>query len=225
MAKVLFKRKTTDEIKDLEVQDGALIYNTDNGKTYMDFGEERIQTGGNADTMIAIGGEEAPTDTDIKLWFPNNTVNTKASEVINSMNGNQTDLAPSVDAVKNYIEKNIVTGGEPIRCGYKIDGKDVYVKRISATFNGSGTENFTCGLGTSGYTPIDFKIKLDNKSGILFNANTPRSQGNEYVSPSQIHSYWQYGDDFVVVSSNGQDRTGSTIIIELYFTYNEEVSK
>lgn len=69
MAKVLFKRKTTNEIKNLEVEDGALIYNTDNGKTYMDFGEDRIQTGGNADTMIAIGGEEAPTDTDIKIWI------------------------------------------------------------------------------------------------------------------------------------------------------------
>ena len=69
MAKVLFKRKTTNEIKNLEVEDGALIYNTDNGKTYMDFGENRIQTGGNADTMITIGGEEAPTDTDIKIWI------------------------------------------------------------------------------------------------------------------------------------------------------------
>ena len=68
MAKVLFKRKTTAEINQLEVEDGALIYNTDNGKTYMDFGNNRIQTGGNADTMIAIGGEE-PTDEDIKLWI------------------------------------------------------------------------------------------------------------------------------------------------------------
>lgn len=109
MAKVLFKRKTTDEIKDLEVEDGALIYNTDNGKTYMDFGEDRIQTGGNADTMIAIGGAEAPTDTDIKIWFPNNTVDTKASEVINSMSGNQTDLAPSVDAVKKYVDSKRIT--------------------------------------------------------------------------------------------------------------------
>lgn len=197
----------------LKHMDEGIKYLYDEGATSKD-----IFICGNGQTV-----EDAPEEA--KVVFEKNTINTKASEVINSMNGNQTDLAPSVDAVKNYIEKNIVTGGEPIRCGYKIDGKDVYVKRISATFNGSGTENFTCGLGTSGYTPIDFKIKLDNNSGILFNANTPRSQGNEYVSPSQIYSYWQYGDDFVVVSSNGQDRTGSTIIIELYFTYNEEVSK
>lgn len=102
MAKVYFKRKTTQEIEELPVEDGSLIYNTDNGKTYMDFGEDRIQTGGNADTMIAIGGEE-PTDEDIKIWFPDDTIKTKASEVINSMDGNETDLAPSVNAVKSYI--------------------------------------------------------------------------------------------------------------------------
>lgn len=102
MAKVLFKRRTTAEIEELPVEDGALIYNTDNGKTYMDFEEERIQTGGNADTMIAIGGEE-PTDEDIKIWFPDDTIKTKASEVVNSMEGNETDLSPSVNAVKSYI--------------------------------------------------------------------------------------------------------------------------
>ena len=80
MAKVYFKRKTTQEIEDLPVEDGSLIYNTDNGKTYMDFNDERIQTGGNADTMIAIGGEE-PTDPDIKIWFPDNVVNTRANEI------------------------------------------------------------------------------------------------------------------------------------------------
>lgn len=80
MAKVLFKRRSTQEIEELPVEDGSLIYNTDNGKTYMDFGEDRIQTGGNADTMIAIGGEE-PTDTDIKIWFPDNVVNSRANEI------------------------------------------------------------------------------------------------------------------------------------------------
>ena len=80
MAKVYFKRKTTQEIEELPVEDGSLIYNTDNGKTYMDFNDERIQTGGNADTMIAIGGEE-PTDPDIKIWFPDNVVNSRANEI------------------------------------------------------------------------------------------------------------------------------------------------
>ena len=80
MAKVLFKRRSTQEIEELPVEDGSLIYNTDNGKTYMDFGEDRIQTGGNADTMIAIGGEE-PTDPDIKIWFPDNVVNSRANEI------------------------------------------------------------------------------------------------------------------------------------------------
>ena len=110
MAKVLFKRRSTQEIEELPVEDGSLIYNTDNGKTYMDFGEDRIQTGGNADTMIAIGGEE-PTDEDIKIWFPDDTIKTKASEVINNMDGNETDLAPSVNAVKSYINnsKNVMT--------------------------------------------------------------------------------------------------------------------
>ena len=150
MAKVLFKRKTTDEIKDLEIQDGALIYNTDNGKTYMDFGESRIQTGGNADTMITIGGEEAPTDTDIKLWFPKNTVNTKASEVINSMNGNQTDLAPSVDAVKNYV-KEIYSTDEVKTNKIWIDGKPIYRRVI----------NSTCPSNSSTWTTISSNLNAD----------------------------------------------------------------
>ena len=79
--KVLFKRKTTDEIEQLEIEDGSLIYNVDNGKTYMDYGNERIQTGGNADTMIYVGDEE-PTDEDIKLWIDTPTSETKASEIV-----------------------------------------------------------------------------------------------------------------------------------------------
>ena len=78
----------------------------------MDFEEERIQTGGNADTMIAIGGDEAPADTDIKLWFPNDVVNTKASEVVNSMDGNETDMSPSVHSVKEYINGTVLYNDE-----------------------------------------------------------------------------------------------------------------
>lgn len=147
MAKVYFKRKTTQEIEELPVEDGSLIYNTDNGKTYMDFNDKRIQTGGNADTMIAIGGEE-PTDEDIKIWFPDNVVNTKASEVVNSMEGDETDLAPSVHSVKEYINKYIVKSGSNSNGNYIqfSDGTMICYKHFSGT-----------GGSTSSWGPLYFK--------------------------------------------------------------------
>lgn len=108
MAKVLFKRKTSNEIKELEVEDGALIFNIENGKTYMDYGEKRIPTGGNADTIISIG-EEEPTDEDVKIWIdPEKLVKTPASNVVNSMEGDEIDKSPSVQAVKKYIDWKLV---------------------------------------------------------------------------------------------------------------------
>lgn len=79
--KVLFKRKTTEEIEQLEIEDGSLIYNVDNGKTYMDYGTERIPTGGGANGGIYIGDTE-PTDPDITLWVDTPTSETKASEIV-----------------------------------------------------------------------------------------------------------------------------------------------
>lgn len=42
MSKVIFKRKNTNEIKNLSVEDGSLIYNYETGETYMDYGNDRV---------------------------------------------------------------------------------------------------------------------------------------------------------------------------------------
>lgn len=42
MSKVIFKRKSTNEIKNLSVEDGSLIYNYETGETYMDYGNGRL---------------------------------------------------------------------------------------------------------------------------------------------------------------------------------------
>lgn len=42
MSKVIFKRKKTNEIENLEVQDGSLIFNTETGAIFMDYGTKRI---------------------------------------------------------------------------------------------------------------------------------------------------------------------------------------
>lgn len=81
MQEVKFKRKTTNEIEQLEIEDGSLIYNVENGKTYMDYGTERIPTGGGANGGIYVGDTE-PTDPDITLWVDTPTSETKASEIV-----------------------------------------------------------------------------------------------------------------------------------------------
>lgn len=70
MTKVLFKRKTSDEIATLPVEDGALIYNYETGATYLDYDDERISTGGGMPTgdtfpigaITSYAGSIAPTN-------------------------------------------------------------------------------------------------------------------------------------------------------------------
>ena len=91
--------------------------------------------GADATNEISISPNQ-PTEYNYKLWFPGGTIKTKASEVINSMNGNQTDLAPSVDAVKNYV--NEIYSTDEIKTNkIWIDGKPIYRKVLGGTTNAS----------------------------------------------------------------------------------------
>lgn len=60
---VKYKRKTTTQIASLPIEDGSVIYNTDNGKQFMDVGNQRIQTGGIAREVIIGDETEATEDT------------------------------------------------------------------------------------------------------------------------------------------------------------------
>ena len=75
---------------------------------HMDSAIKDLYDEGATSKDIVIGGTEPPEDTDVKIWFPDNVVNTKASEVVNSMEGNETDASPSVHAVKKYINGDIL---------------------------------------------------------------------------------------------------------------------
>lgn len=46
MKKVKFTRKTSEEINNLPIEDGQLVYDVETGKTYMDYEDKRIPTGG-----------------------------------------------------------------------------------------------------------------------------------------------------------------------------------
>lgn len=57
---------------------------------------------------------------------------------INSSNLNllQSNIESAIGEVK---QPDLITNGEPVKCGYKIDGKDVYVKLVDCGYLNAGT--------------------------------------------------------------------------------------
>lgn len=98
-------RGTTEEINQRDVIDGQLLYDTSTGETYIDVGSQRISTGsGNA---IHIGSD-TPSNPSTQIWIdPNEPLQLIGTEVTNSMEGTESNKAPSVQAVKNYINSRM----------------------------------------------------------------------------------------------------------------------
>ena len=171
---VKFKRKTTSEIEDLEVEDGSLIYNVENGKTYMDYGSDRIPTGGGANGGIYVGDTE-PQDPDITLWVDTPTSETKASEIVDEytesdkvgyscdyVNGANTYSTTEVDTGKTWIDgkkiyrKVIIVESLPNNTGTSYDHN----------ISNIGTRWLTFGFweetsGTTGPIPMYYKAAAD----------------------------------------------------------------
>ena len=105
MAKVEFTRVETDEeVEDISIKDGQLIYSK-SGKTYMDYGDERIPTGsgsGGGAEEVEISDTE-PTDPDNKIWIDTGEVSAAATEITNEYS-TSTGLGYSA----NYINDKII---------------------------------------------------------------------------------------------------------------------
>lgn len=93
MAKVEFTRVETDEeVENINIKDGQLIY-TGTGKTYMDYGNQRIPTGSggssvDVDTEMSDISENAVQNKVIKEYVDNEieTVNNKIAEIGTTVN-------------------------------------------------------------------------------------------------------------------------------------------
>lgn len=142
--------------ENLEHMDSALKYLYDEGAT-------------SKDIFICNDGQtidDAPEDA--KIVFENSSINTKASEVVNSMDGNETDKSPSVNAVKNYVdEKNTYSTDEAV-IGTWIDRKPIYRKVVSV----SNTEISVNTSIPTGITNLEDLISLkgiykNNDSGVI----------------------------------------------------------
>lgn len=99
---VKFFKGDTEDIEDRAIIHGQLLYNTDSGETFLDYETNRINTG--SGNVVAISDME-PANPATKLWIkPDEPLNNIGTEVVNSISGNETNMAPSVAAVKGYVE-------------------------------------------------------------------------------------------------------------------------
>ena len=200
--KVKFKRKTTSEINNLAIEDGSLIYNVENGKTYMDYGNNRIPTGGGANGGIYVGDTE-PTDPDITLWVDTPISETKASEIVDEYTesdkvGYSTNY---VNGINDYSTDETFTGK------HWIDNKKIYRKVInfgalpsssttkSVAHNISNIDYVTDLRGTAidsnstqKYIPLPFASK-DGSSNIYLIANDTNIQINVGYDRSGYSAY------------------------------------
>lgn len=127
---ILAFRGTTEELMNREIIDGQLLYDVNTGETYIDYEGERISTGsGNA---IHIG-EDEPTNASTQLWIPTDDFISVGTEVVDSLEGNETYKAPSVAAVKSRFStrtlEDITSQCTFVNCTYTA-GK-IFVDRIN----------------------------------------------------------------------------------------------
>lgn len=99
--RVVFFKGTTEEIEAQPIINGQTLYNTDTGETAIDSDGKRINTG--SGNVIAVQEEEPENDA-TKLWIEGDLVESPATEVVDNMEGEDTNLAPSVRATKEYID-------------------------------------------------------------------------------------------------------------------------
>lgn len=118
-----------------------------------------------------------------KINWENGTVVKDAFVTINGteypvtpkqMEGTTPLSADNLNLMQNNIEdslpEDITTGGDGVKCGYKIDGKDVFVKRISVgSLPNNTSKSVATGINFSNYTLMKIEgIVKYNSNNIAF---------------------------------------------------------
>lgn len=83
------------------------------------------------DNIIVISNNENDATSDTEIFINPDEVNSMGTEVVNSLNGNETNMSPSVNAVKKYV-KEIYSTNEVKTNKIWIDGKPIYRKVINS---------------------------------------------------------------------------------------------
>jgi len=124
---------------------------TETGTSYSWDGSDLISVGGGGGADEVVISDEEPTTDDWKIWIDSGQVNNLGSEVVDTLTGNETNLAPSVRAVKEDLNTYSTTEQ---RIGTYL-GKPLYRKIVTGVINASSTS----GTFQDTYITIDNSIE------------------------------------------------------------------
>jgi len=168
MSKVKFKRKSTEEIKSLEIEDGSLIYDYETGATYLDYNDKRIPTGGGQAT-----GDTLPIGTIVE--YDGDTVPSGYEEI---------------EDFDKYSTNEVKTNK------IWIDGKPIYRKVVIFTENIPAKTWKAFSYSSFGLQDID--VLFIKEANIRFNNNTEESlfshnyRIQNLISNNQLSFYFDY---------------------------------
>lgn len=117
---------TTGIVTPAEVN-GTTPVNAENLR-HMDDAIKQLYDEGTTSKDIVIGTEEDTTE-DTKILIETDTLNTLGTEVVNSLDGNETNMSPSVKAVNDRFKYST----NEVIIGTWEDGKNVYRRTIKTT--------------------------------------------------------------------------------------------
>lgn len=112
-------------------------------------------------------------------------------------------------------QQDITTNREPVKCGYKIDGKDVYVKRINIGALPNATHNdVSSGLSN---------ITINKLEGAGIRTTDDLTIAIPYAAPNFLVAAMYMPSTNAVRITAQSDMSAYIGYINIYFTYNEEV--
>lgn len=184
---VKFKRKSTDEIESLPIEDGSLIYDYETGKTYMDYHNDRIPTGGGGGTSDIVMVNEEPTE-DTKLLIESEDLDFQGSEIVDEYSdSNAVGYSASYTNARNTYSTDEVDTGKTW-----IDGKPIYRKVVAqnrAMSNGSSISlsslNYETLIDIHSIEKIDNNIWIDN----YYDSSTAKFNLFYYNSGNSLYLY------------------------------------
>ena len=100
---IKIKRGLSSNISNITLAQGELAITTDTNELYAGTANGNVKLNdSNIDEIISIGKVE-PTNPSVQLWIEDDTLNNIGTEVVDSLEGNEIDKAPSVRAVKEKL--------------------------------------------------------------------------------------------------------------------------